>query len=108
MGASTDSETNDGPGAWESCNLRYQRMESNRSGFLTKSSGTLIFASALANVLEWSELKPFLFHITSFTKSTMLELGAIELPKTKVWQEIKCYFCVLAHTLSNIESILIK
>ena len=28
--------------------------------------------------------------------------------QTKVWQEIKCYFCILAHILSNIESILIK
>ena len=27
---------------------------------------------------------------------------------TKVWQEIKCYFCILAHILGNIESILIK
>ena len=31
------------------------------------------------NVLD---LKPFLFLITSFTKSTMLELGMIELSKT--------------------------
>ena len=82
MGASTDSETNDGPGARESCSLRYQRMESTRSGFLTKSSGTFIFASALANVFECSGLKPFLFRITSFTKSTMLELGTIEHSKT--------------------------
>ena len=27
---------------------------------------------------------------------------------TKVWQEIKCYFCTLAHILSNIESTLTK
>ena len=27
---------------------------------------------------------------------------------TKVWQEIKCDFGILAHILSNIESILIK
>ena len=53
-------------------------MESIRSGFLTKSYGTLIFASALANVLECSVIKSFLFRITSFTKSTMLELGTIE------------------------------
>ena len=26
----------------------------------------------------------------------------------KLWQEIKCYFCILVHILSNIESILIK
>ena len=34
VGASTDSERNDGPGASESCNLQYQRMESIQSGFL--------------------------------------------------------------------------
>ena len=28
--------------------------------------------------------------------------------RPKVWQEIKCYFCILAHILSNIESILMK
>ena len=84
MGASTEcySEANDGLGARESCNLRYQCMESIRSGFLTRSSGTLIFASALVNVLECSGLKPFLFRITSFTKSAMLELGTIEPSKT--------------------------
>ena len=57
-------------------------MESIRSGFLTKSSGTLIFASTLANVFECSGLKHFFFRITSFTKSTMLELGTIEPSKT--------------------------
>ena len=44
--------------------------------------GTLIFASALANVLECSGLKPFLFRITSFTKSTMLELGMVDPSET--------------------------
>ena len=42
----------------------------------------LFFASALANVFECSGLKPFLFRIASFTKSTMLELGTIEPSKT--------------------------
>ena len=42
----------------------------------------LFFASALANVFECSGLKPFLFRIASFTKSTMLELGVIEPSKT--------------------------
>ena len=27
---------------------------------------------------------------------------------SKVWHEIKCYFCILAHISSNIKSILIK
>ena len=48
------------------------------------SSNTLIFASALANVLECPGLKPFLFRITSFTKSTMLELGTIDLLKLSI------------------------
>ena len=31
-----------------------------------------------------------------------------ERDEAKVWQETKCYFCILVHILSNIESILIK
>ena len=57
-------------------------MESIRSGSLRQSSGTSFFVSALANVFECSGLKPFLCHITLFTKSTMLELGMIEPSKT--------------------------
>ena len=28
-----------------------------------------------------------------------------QLAVTEVWQEIKCYFCILAHILGNIESV---
>ena len=38
--------------------------------------------SALVNVLECSGLKPFLFHIMSFTKLTMLALGMVDPSKT--------------------------
>ena len=37
----------------------------------------------------------------------VLKTRDIEL-QTKVQEEIKCYFCILAHILSNIGSILIK
>ena len=47
MGASTDPDTNDGPGACESCNLRYQRMESIRSGFLTHNHLVHLFLQVL-------------------------------------------------------------